>query len=75
MRATPAEGEAKLEYFSGEYDVLRPGSYVVCAITKVKIPLAQLRYWNHELQEAYASNEIATRRHLEWQAARAGASS
>lgn len=75
MRATAAEGEAKLEYFSGDFHVLRPGAYVVCAVTGQQIPMDRLRYWNHELQEAYVNNEVATRRHLEWQAGRTGASS
>ena len=45
---------AKLHYGDGEYSVLRPGRYVVCAVTGEKIPLEQLRYWSAELQEAYA---------------------
>ena len=38
----------------GEIAVLRPGRYVVCAVTGKKIPLEALRYWNPRLQEAYA---------------------
>ena len=45
---------AKLHYGDGEYAVLRPGRYVLCAVTVQKIPLEQLRYWSAELQEAYA---------------------
>ncbi|HEX5775210.1 MAG TPA: DUF2093 domain-containing protein [Caulobacteraceae bacterium] len=53
---------AKLHYGDGEYVVLKPGRYVVCAVTGVKIPLEALRYWSPELQEAYASPEQALQR-------------
>ncbi|HUO11500.1 MAG TPA: DUF2093 domain-containing protein, partial [Caulobacteraceae bacterium] len=33
---------------------LRPGRYVICAVTGKKIPLEALRYWNPLRQEAYA---------------------
>lgn len=56
---------ARLRYLSGTYRVLEDGDHVLCAVTGVAIPLADLRYWSHELQEAYASAEVATRRHGE----------
>lgn len=55
---------AKLHYGDGEYAVLRPGRYVVCAVTAQKIPLEALRYWSAELQEAYAGPAEALKR---WQ--------
>ena len=55
---------AKLHYSDGEYAVLRPGRYVVCAVSGQKIPLEQLRYWSAELQEAYAGPAEALKR---WQ--------
>ena len=55
-------GEAKLVYHDGEYEVLVPGSYVVCAVTGTHIPLEALRYWSVDLQEAYANPRIATAR-------------
>lgn len=58
-------GEAKLKYASGEYQVVSPGEFVRCAVTGAPIPLDELRYWNVELQEAYASAEIAFQRHRE----------
>jgi hypothetical protein len=45
--------EAKLRYGDGDYDVIRPGRYVVCAVTGRKIALEDLRYWSVDLQEAY----------------------
>ena len=56
------EGLAELEYLDGEYRVIRPGSYVVCAVTGAHIPLEALRYWSVDLQEAYASPAVALKR-------------
>jgi hypothetical protein len=55
-------GEAKLRYLDGDYEVLVPGAYVICAVTATQIPLDALRYWSVDLQEAYATPEISTRR-------------
>lgn len=55
-------GEARLAYHDGEYEVLVPGAYVVCAVTGTRIPLDALRYWSVDLQEAYANPGIATAR-------------
>ncbi|MEO0499138.1 MAG: DUF2093 domain-containing protein [Pseudomonadota bacterium] len=56
---------ARLDYQSGSYRILSHGDHVVCAVTGERIPLADLRYWSHELQEAYASVEIAVARYAE----------
>jgi hypothetical protein len=56
------KGEAKLRYLDGEFQVLTPGDFVRCAVTGEPIALPDLRYWNVELQEAYASGEIAFER-------------
>lgn len=48
-----AEGKAELIYEQANYRLVRPGAYVVCAVTAAEIPLAQLRYWNVERQEPY----------------------
>jgi len=53
---------AKLHYGDGDYAVLRPGRYVVCAVSGRNIPLEQLRYWSAELQEAYAGAAEALQR-------------
>ena len=63
-RIAGGQTEAKLEYGDGEFRVVRPGSFVRCAITGQAIALDELRYWNIERQEPYASCEIATRRLL-----------
>ena len=46
---------ASLHYGDGDFVVLKPGRYVICAVSKVKIPVEALRYWNPALQEAYAT--------------------
>ncbi|HWA02007.1 MAG TPA: DUF2093 domain-containing protein [Rhizomicrobium sp.] len=56
------DGLAELEYLDGEYHVVRPGSFVVCAVSGVRIPLDALRYWSVDLQEAYATPAIALKR-------------
>jgi hypothetical protein len=53
---------ARLHYGDGDFAVLKPGRYVVCAVTGKKISLEQLRYWSAELQEAYASPAEALQR-------------
>ena len=55
-------GLAKVAYGDGEFRVLVPGSFVLCAVTGARIPLEELRYWNVARQEAYASAVIATER-------------
>ncbi len=59
------DGLAELEYLDGEYSVVRPGSFVICAVTGVRIPLEALRYWSVDLQEAYATAAAAHRRFQE----------
>lgn len=56
------KGEARLHYLDGEYEVVVPGGYVVCAVTGTQIPLDALRYWSVDLQEAYANPAVATAR-------------
>ena len=53
---------AILDYCDGEYRVLKPGGYVMCAVTGVRIPLEALRYWSVELQEPYAGPAAALKR-------------
>ena len=53
---------ALVRYGDGEVTVLRPGRYVLCAVTGRKIPLEQLRYWSAPLQEAYAGPAEALQR-------------
>ncbi|WP_131115742.1 DUF2093 domain-containing protein [Lichenihabitans psoromatis] len=54
-RRPAAAVEAEVQYLDGDFRVVRPGSFVRCAVTQEPIPLEELRYWNVALQEAYAS--------------------
>ena len=48
------DGQAMLHYGDGEFVVLKPGRFVLCAVSGKRIPLEALRYWNPIYQEAYA---------------------
>jgi hypothetical protein len=51
-----------IEYLDSNIRVVRPGSYVRCAVTGQAIPLDQLKYWSVERQEAYSSPEAVLAR-------------
>jgi hypothetical protein len=51
--------EAQLRYLDADYVVLRPGTFVRCAITGAPIPLDELMYWNVDRQEPYANAQAA----------------
>ncbi|HEX2594358.1 MAG TPA: DUF2093 domain-containing protein [Rhizomicrobium sp.] len=59
------DGLAELEYLDGEIRVVKPGSFVMCAVTGVHIPVDSLRYWSVDLQEAYATPGAALQRFQE----------
>ncbi len=54
-RMPPMPGEAQVEFRDGDFRVLRPGPFVRCAATGVAIPLDDLKYWDVDRNEAYAS--------------------
>lgn len=59
-------GLAVLQYGTPHFEVVRPGHFVLCAVTGERIPLDELTYWSREFQEAYRGPEEATaayRRH------------
>ena len=64
MLMSSQNSEAKLAFGPNGFRVMRPGHFVVCAVTGEPVPLEELRYWSASRQEAYASAEIATRRLL-----------
>lgn len=59
------QGPAKLYYGDNHFDILSPGSYVICAVTGQKIPLAHLKYWSVDRQEAYVDAAAGLKRELE----------
>ncbi len=65
MLMNSSDKAATLAYGPNGFRVIRPGPFVVCAMSGETIMLEELRYWCVERQEAYASPELATRRLLE----------
>ena len=63
-----AADQAVLHYGDGEFAIMSPGHYVLCAVTGAKVALENLRYWSPELQEAYAGPTEALKL---WQESRA----
>jgi len=63
---------AIVRYGDGEFTVLRPGRFVICAVSGKPIALDDLRYWNPILQEAYAGPAQALAR---WKEVNGGDSS
>jgi len=57
-------GEAKLQYLDGDFRVISPGTFVRCAVSDVRIPLDELKYWSVDLQEAYAQPNAVLQRHF-----------
>jgi hypothetical protein len=61
MRAPDLPGLAVLRYRAADFEVVRPGRFVLCAISGVEIPLSELAYWSAARQEAYRSAIEATK--------------
>jgi hypothetical protein len=55
-------GAAVVDYRDSNIRVVRPGRYVICAVTGLQIALDQLKYWSVERQEAYISPEAVRAR-------------
>ena len=62
MLMNSGERAATLLFGPNSFRVIRPGRFVLCAVSGEPIPLEALRYWSVERQEAYASPEIAASR-------------
>lgn len=56
-------GEATVKYLDGDFVVLKPGTFVRCAITGQPIEIDDLKYWSVDTQEAYADVEAAYKAH------------
>ncbi len=55
----PQSREARLRYLDADFQVMREGEFVRCAVTGDPIRLDSLRYWNVERQAPYRSAEVA----------------
>lgn len=49
----PGARPAKVRYLDGDFQVVIPGTYVLCAVTGEMIALDELKYWSVARQEAY----------------------
>ena len=47
--------EAKIRYLDADFQVVREGDYVRCAVTGDPIKIDNLRYWSVDRQEPYKS--------------------
>ena len=56
----PGGGEARIRYLDGDFQIVAPGAYVVCAVTGQAIPLHELKYWSVKRQEPYADAAAAS---------------
>lgn len=61
-RMPPLNTEAQVEYLDSDIRILRPGTFVRCAVTGAPIALDDLKYWSAERQEAYAGPEAVLTR-------------
>jgi hypothetical protein len=50
---------ARVHYLAGTFRLLSEGDHVLCAVTRVRIPLHELRYWSVERQEPYVDAEAS----------------
>lgn len=57
--------EATLRFSTPDFEFIRAGDHVRCAVSGAVIPLEALNYWSVELQEAYASAQLMTQRWVE----------
>ena len=55
------QGLAVLHYGAADFDIVRPGQFVLCAVTGARIDLEDLRYWSADLQQAYRGAAEATK--------------
>ena len=46
---------ATIKYMPNNFEIIKDGDHVICAVSGKKIYLDKLTYWNVELQEAYFS--------------------
>lgn len=58
-------GEARVRYMDHDFQVLSPGSHVICAVTGEAIALDELKYWSVARQEPYCDAGASLARELE----------
>ncbi|MBB3981012.1 hypothetical protein GGR44_000643 [Sphingobium fontiphilum] len=58
--AADIPGLAKIRYGTPHFEVIKPGQFVLCAVSGERIDLDILTYWSEALQEAYRGAPEAT---------------
>lgn len=53
------QSEAKLRYLDADFAVIKPGTFVRCAVTGKQIPLDELTYWSVDLQQPYVDAQAS----------------
>ena len=53
---------AKIKYLPNNFQILKDGDHVICAVSGKKILLENLTYWNVDLQEPYFSYKEANQK-------------
>ncbi|WP_340264176.1 DUF2093 domain-containing protein [Sphingobium mellinum] len=66
------KGLAVLRYATPHFDVIRPGQFVLCAVSGERIDIDDLKYWSAEFQEAYRGPVEATHSFLRHRSVIAG---
>ncbi len=51
----PNHREAKLKYLDGDFQIVKEGEFVRCAVSGAQIRIDDLRYWSVDKQLAYRS--------------------
>lgn len=54
--------EAEIRFLDGDLHIVRPGTFVRCGVTGEPIPIEDLRYWDVDRQEAYATTDALLER-------------
>ena len=49
----------------GDFRIISPGAYVICAVSGVQIPIDELKYWSVARQEAYVDCAVSLEREQE----------
>ncbi len=52
-------GEALIRYLDGDFEIIKPGTHVICAMSNETILLEDLKYWSVARQEAYRDAEMS----------------
>ena len=61
-RTPQPAAEARIRFLDGDFRIVSPGTFVRCAATGQPIPIEELRYWDVDRQEAYATPQALLER-------------